>query len=108
MGTTVRSSNLGVDKQLFSSLNRLGSIQPPIQWVPPFIPGGKRPGREVDHHLPLPQRLRMSGAIILIPPTLFSWAGERQICLLSCRSAPHCDARNAKCSPTFGPFNRRV
>jgi hypothetical protein len=30
----------------------LGPTQPPIQWVPGFFPGVKRPGRGVDHQTP--------------------------------------------------------
>jgi hypothetical protein len=41
----------------------LRPIQPPIQWVT----GVKRPGREIDHHLHLGPRLRMSGATPPLP-----------------------------------------
>jgi len=43
----------GQESFLYSQMSRpnLGHIQPPIEWVQGFFPGGKRPGREV-YHLP--------------------------------------------------------
>jgi hypothetical protein len=34
------------------SRTTLGPTQPPIQWVPVFFPGVRRPGRGVDHSPP--------------------------------------------------------
>jgi hypothetical protein len=43
-------------------------VQLPVQWVVVAVsPDLKRPGREDDHSHPVP-RLRMSGAIIPLPP----------------------------------------
>jgi hypothetical protein len=45
-------SRQGIGISLFTTVSRpaLGSIQPPIQWVPGAISlGVKRPGREADH-----------------------------------------------------------
>ena len=43
--------------------------KPVFQWVPPvFFPGVNRPAREVNHSFLVPM-LRMSGAILPLPPT---------------------------------------
>jgi hypothetical protein len=42
----------------------LGSIQPPIQWVPgPLSPAVKRPGREADHSPPSSVEVKNGGAM---------------------------------------------
>jgi len=70
MGWTVRGSNSGKDKRFFRFQNTswpaLGPNQPPIQWVPVFLPGGRATGTGC-WLLPSSVRLRMSGAIHLLP-----------------------------------------
>jgi len=61
---------------MFSTPKRptLGFTQPPVQWVPGLFSGVKRAGIDVDHFRPV-QRLRMSGAIPILPLYVFMpWA----------------------------------
>jgi len=65
---------------MFSNPKRpaLGFTQPPVQWVPGLFSGVKRAGIDVDHFRPV-QRLRMSGAIPILPllPNVFMpWTGK--------------------------------
>jgi hypothetical protein len=47
-----------------SSRLALGSIQPPIQWVPSALPKGvKRPEREADHLPPTSAEVKKRGCI---------------------------------------------
>ena len=62
-----------------------GPTEPPVQRVPGFSAGVKRPGREVDH-CPLftsVRRLRMSGAILLFPLNAFKTCTRTTLPLLS-------------------------
>ena len=53
------------------SRRALGSTQPHFCYTMAFFHTVKRPRREVDHHLHIVQRLRMSGAILLLPLHVF-------------------------------------
>jgi hypothetical protein len=73
-----RSSSPGsVNNFHFSISSRpaLRTTQPPIQWVPGlFLPGVKRPGRELTTHLHVLRRSRKCGSIGLHPlPHTSSW-----------------------------------
>lgn len=60
----------------------LGFTQPPVQWVPGLFWGVKRAGIDVDHFRPV-QRLRMSGAIPILPPVCLH-AVDRENLLFLC------------------------
>ena len=49
----------------------LGPTQFPIQWVPSIFPWSKVAAHDVNHSLLLVPRLRMSGAILPLPPYAF-------------------------------------
>jgi hypothetical protein len=71
-GLDVWSLNPGMEKRLISSPKPsrpgLGPIQPPVHWVWGYLPG--RHAKFTTHHY-LVSRLRMSGAIPLLP--LHTW-----------------------------------
>jgi hypothetical protein len=64
-GSRVRFlAGLGIFLFITVSRTALGSIQPPIQWVPRALSlGVKRPGCELTTHLHLVPKSRMPGAI---------------------------------------------
>jgi len=73
----IRGLKPGRVKRVFfspkSSRPDMGPAQPPVEWI-------ERLGREVHHSPPVP-RLRMSGAIPLLPLNVFMvWAGETYVC----------------------------
>ena len=51
----------------------LGPTQPPVQWVPDFLPGVKRPGRGVDHPLPFSVEVKEQVELYLYSPYGPSW-----------------------------------
>jgi hypothetical protein len=51
----------------------LGPTQPPIQWVPGFFPGVKRPGRGVDHRPPSSAEVKERVQLYLYSPSGPSW-----------------------------------
>ena len=75
MGWTIRGSNPGRSKRVFScsksSRPTLRTTQPSIQWEPRFLPGDNAA------HLHLAPRLRMSGDVGLLLPlqAFLAWRG---------------------------------
>jgi hypothetical protein len=67
-----RGSNLGKGKNLpFSTLSRpaLGSIQPPVQWVPETLSlRVKQLGREADHSPPTSAKVKKMWIYTSTPP----------------------------------------
>jgi hypothetical protein len=61
-GSTIQGSIIGTGKICYffpkSSRLALRPIRLPIQWVPEFVPGVKRPGVKLTTHLHLAPRLR--------------------------------------------------
>jgi len=51
----------------------LGPTQPPIQWVPGFSPGVKRPGRAVDHSPTSIAEVKERVELYLFSPSRPSW-----------------------------------
>jgi hypothetical protein len=63
-----RDSVLGRGKGCFKSRRTLRPTWPPMQWMPRAVfPGLKQPGREADHSPLSSARLRIHGAIPLLP-----------------------------------------
>jgi hypothetical protein len=63
----------------------LGPFQPPIQWVPGFLPGSKWPDHDLTTHLHLVPGLKMSGAMPLLPLyASMAWTGETLLYNGSC------------------------
>jgi len=57
----------------------LGLTQFPIRCIPEVVPSGvKQPGIEADHSLHLMPRLRMSGAMSLLPPCALFGVGRHK------------------------------
>jgi hypothetical protein len=54
-----------------SSRPALGSIQPPIKWVPGLFPGIKRQGREADHSPPTTAEIKKMWIYTSTPPYVF-------------------------------------
>jgi hypothetical protein len=63
-----------VGSRIFSKSSRptLGSMQPPIQWVPRALsPGLKRPEREADHSTPASAEVKKMWIYTSTPPYAF-------------------------------------
>jgi hypothetical protein len=79
VGWTIQDSNPDKGKELFSSPKRPDRVcgQPSLfQWVSVYFAGTKRPGREFDYLLRYVPRLRMRGAVPMLPLSVFMvWAG---------------------------------
>ena len=71
MSWTVQGSNPDKGKSFFFSAKV--QTDPLLKGYTYYFPGIKRPEREVKH-LHLVSRLRMSGAILLLPPRVYSWS----------------------------------
>jgi hypothetical protein len=67
---------------LFTTVSRpaLGSIQPPIQWIPGALSLGlKRPGREADHSLPSSAEVKNSWSYASTPQYAFmAWCSVKK------------------------------
>jgi hypothetical protein len=51
----------------------LGPTQPPGQWVPVLLPGGKRPGRDVTHLPPSSAEVKEKVELYIYSPCGPSW-----------------------------------
>ena len=55
------------------SRSALGPTQPPIQWVPSFSRGVKRPGRGVEHPPPSSVEVKERVELFLYSTSVLSW-----------------------------------
>jgi hypothetical protein len=62
------------------------SAQPPVQCVPGVLPQGREAASRSWSHRILAPRLKMSGAVPLLPYTFLAWTETTLPFLLSCKN----------------------